>query len=145
MEQIDINGIKTATYTCSNGGSGSPLTGTTSGSRSLTGTSNITYTVTCTDEAGNSTTSSHTYKYSSCASGSNTCSPGYVYGQWGSYGGCTLPPSQAFSDNTTECRLCGEDLYQCRTRTQSYSNCASGSNTCASGFKLNEVQAYNIK
>ena len=66
---------QTATYTCSNGGSGSPLSGTTSGNHALSGTSNYTYSVTCTDEAGNSKTDSHTYTYG-VISGSNTCSYG---------------------------------------------------------------------
>ena len=42
----------------------------------LTGNSNITVSFSCTDNAGNITESSHTYRYNSCKYTKNTCSPG---------------------------------------------------------------------
>ena len=69
----------TATSTCSDSLSG--LSGSSSGSMGLSGKSSVTYTRTCTDKAGNSTTSSHTYSYNSCKSkkcvGGQYCSDCY--------------------------------------------------------------------
>lgn len=69
-----ISGIKTATISCSDGTSG--VVGTKSWTVGLSGSSNKTVNATCTDYAGNVRSSSHTYKYSSCASGKNTCKYG---------------------------------------------------------------------
>ena len=67
---------ETAVVRCSD-----PMSGLKDGTDSekkqnLTGTSNITVSFSCTDNAGNVNDSSHTYKYDSCKSTINTCSYG---------------------------------------------------------------------
>ena len=69
-----INGITTATVSCSDSTSG--VVGTKSWTVGLSGTSNKTVNASCTDYAGNVRNSSHTYTYSTCASGHNTCKYG---------------------------------------------------------------------
>ncbi len=150
---FDISG-QTATYTCSNGGSGSPLSGTTSGNHALSGTSNYTYSVTCTDEAGNSKTDSHTYTYG-VISGSNTCRYGCIsecnnYQYSGkcvknnitfsgkclctTYGDCEL---SGIAAGNAKCPTSGYSLSTNATGTTclKYSNCATGSDTRVWGFK----------
>ena len=145
---------QTATYTCSNGGSGSPLSGTTSGNHALSGTSNYTYSVTCTDEAGNSKTDSHTYTYG-VISGSNTCRYGCIsecnnYQYSGkcvknnitfsgkclctTYGDCEL---SGIAAGNAKCPTSGYSLSTNATGTTclKYSNCATGSDTRVWGFK----------
>ena len=69
-----IDGIRTGVYTCSDGDSG--ISGSTRVSVGLTGSSNYTLSRSCKDNAGNVTNGSHTYRYSSCARGENTCAYG---------------------------------------------------------------------
>ena len=89
----------------------------------------------------NASTSGNTYvtcAANSCISGSNTCQSGYIYGAWGSYEGCTLGPDQVFPSDTVDCTGCKEGLYKCRFRDRSWSSCASGSNTCVSGYDISK-------
>ena len=133
----------TATYTCSDTG-GSNIVGTSTGTKTLSGTSNITYTATCTDGAGNSKTDSHTYVYSSCLYGTNTCKSGYIYGRWSSESiVCNCSPNattQCSAYVGSDCAAAGcinNRCYGKQTRTATYSSCATGSNTCVGGFKFN--------
>lgn len=97
---------KLGQVTCSDSKSGAATTGT---SYSLTGTSNVTKTYTCIDNAGNKTTDSHTFIYNSCLTGSNTC----VYGCDTCTG--TTPHTSCTTYNTT-CATYGCYLYKtCQT------------------------------
>ena len=126
---------QTAKYTCSNGGSGSPLTGTKTGSQALSGTSNYKYEVTCKDEAGNSKTDSHTYTYDSCLSSS--CNEGWsYYGCFVAYstssncrancaGSCYEEDSDEYGGGISGSWICKLCKY--------WDNCAA--TTCVGGFK----------
>lgn len=70
-----INGHFSGTISCSDSMSG--VSGSRNWSTSLGGNANKTVSATCRDNAGNSRTSSHTYKYSSCKYTENTCQGGY--------------------------------------------------------------------
>ena len=68
----------------------SGIKGNTRTTVGLSGTSNRTINGTCTDNAGNSVSGSHTYRYSTCARGENTCRYGCdtcsnCVGGWVSY------------------------------------------------------------
>lgn len=111
---FSISGLNKATIKCSDDISG--INGATSMTQSLTGTRNYTVTKTCTNNAGLSVTSSHTYTYSNCARGHNTCR----YGCDEYYDSCK------YGSNTCS--------YGCDT---TYDSCATGSNTCQGGYTQN--------
>ena len=149
----------TATSTCSDSLSG--VSGSASGSRGLSGTSNITYTRTCTDNAGNSSSSSHTYTYNSCKSkkcvggqycsdcytgSATTCVGGYVNTSCKRYnisrrkcpvsvGGNITTPSVCDS----ACYSSGGDNYICDVKgscaeyNKYYDKCKTTKNTCTYG------------
>ena len=108
---FDISGIDTAIMTCSDDTSG--INGSTRYTKRLTGTRDYTVTQTCTNNAGVSTTNSHTYDYSNCARGENTCE----YGCDEYYDDCK------YGHNTCE--------YGCGTE---YDSCATGSDSCQGGY-----------
>ena len=108
---FDIIGIDTAVITCSDNTSG--INGSTKYNHKLTGNRDYTVTQTCTNNAGVSTSDSHTYDYNSCVRGENTCKPGCdEYYDDCKYGHNTCRPG------------CG----------QKYDSCATGSNTCKPGY-----------
>ena len=111
---FNISGIYTATMTCSDDTSG--INGKTNYTQRLTGTRDYTVNQTCTNNAGVSTTRSHTYDYSNCARGENTCE----YGCDEYYDDCK------YGHNTCEYG-CGKE----------YDSCATGSNTCVGGSSQN--------
>lgn len=114
---FSISGIDTAIMTCSDDTSG--INGKTNYNQRLTGTRDYTVNQTCTNNAGISATDSHTYDYSSCARGENTCRPGCdEY-----YDDCK------YGDDTCE--------YGCGKK---YDSCASGSDTCSGGYDQNCTQ-----
>ena len=149
----------TATSTCSDSLSG--LSGSSSGSMGLSGKSSVTYTRTCTDKAGNSTTSSHTYSYNSCKSkkcvggqycsdcytGSpNTCVGGYVNTTCKRYNISRRKCPVSVGGNITTPAVCdsacystGGDNYICDVKgscaeyNKSYDSCKTTKNTCAHG------------
>lgn len=148
-----MSGINTATYTCEDSLSG-VAEGQESGNRSLSGTSNITYSVTCSDKAGNSKTESHTYTYSSCATGANTCVGGYLNAcDAHNYTISCVSPSKTKSGDcgcstVNVCDIiaigvgrdfCSDGGYNYNigsyTKYSNWSDCKTGSNTCQAGFK----------
>ena len=68
---IDEETHKIAIVTCTDPESG--IAGEASKTQTLTGTSNVDVSFTCTNKVGLTTTETKTYKYSSCAIGENTC------------------------------------------------------------------------
>ena len=68
---IDGTQGEIAVITCSDPESG--IIGEERQTETLTGRNNVTVTRTCKNNAGLETTASHTYKYTSCKTGSNTC------------------------------------------------------------------------
>ena len=69
--------------------------------QNLTGNRNITVSFSCTDNAGNITSSSHTYRYNSCKYTKNTCS----YGCDSCYNSCKYTKNTCQSKTT--CDNCG--------------------------------------
>jgi len=148
----------TGKVTCTDtGGSGIKDSGTT---WALSGTTNLAKTYTATDNAGNSTPASGTFKYDSCATGSNTCQYGCSPDVWDS---CATKEYYCVClarkcGKTTSCSpyhtdsVCSGSGYPidcgCYTQNCSYydcyggwvsgscSACYTGANTCKGGFKV---------
>ena len=95
-----ISGHFTATISCSDSISG--VVGTKSWTVGLSGSSNKTVNASCTDYAGNVTSSSHTYKYSSCKYTVNTCQGGYD-SVWSANAGCGYKCSNPITTNEYVC------------------------------------------
>lgn len=145
---------KTAVINCSD-----TLSGMANSSKqttqTLSGTADKTIQGSCTDQAGNKATSSHTYKYNPCKTGFNTCQDGNVktncsdcyYGSpsecQGGYvqGGCSRY-KQAKCSSSSCVGACYDngvvDNYYCATNIctqyeQVWDNCATTKNTCSYG------------
>lgn len=157
--KFGINGITTATVSCTDGTSG--VVGTKSWTVGLSGTSNRNVNASCTDYAGNTVNSSHTYKYSSCASGENTCKYGCetcrscVGGNVWSNCAYTVPICHGC--NTTSCittnaptclgihggTITGSagaaGVYCCFPR---YDDCCTTTNQCKGGYVWSSCASY---
>ena len=91
---------ETAVVKCSDAMSG--LATTAQKKQDLTGTRNVTVSFSCTDNAGNTIDSSHTYRYNSCKYTKNTCS----YGCDSCYNSCLTTKNTCKSKTT--CDDCGK-------------------------------------
>ena len=151
---FDISGSlgEIAVINCSDSLSGMSVNQST---KSLSMGADRTISGSCTDRAGNTTTSSHTYKYNYCKVGSNTCQGGYVqtncsscyYGspsecQGGYVRGSCSRYKQARCGSSSCIGACyGDgvrDNYYCATNicasySQVWDNCATTKNTCSYG------------
>ena len=151
---FDISGSlgEIAVINCSDSLSGVSVNQST---KSLSMGADRTISGSCTDRAGNTTTSSHTYKYNYCKVGSNTCQGGYVqtncsscyYGspsecQGGYVRGSCSSYKQARCGSSSCIGACyGDgvrDNYYCATNicssySQVWDNCATTKNTCSYG------------
>ena len=98
----------------------------------LTGTSNVTKTYECEDSAGNVASVSHTYKYNSCKTGSNTCQGGY---------------NQTWSDCATKTQKCTtvQDTSVCLQSTCTATTCTNYSCTLYKSCTLYPITGYCTK
>ena len=146
---FSISGITTAVITCSDSLSG--IKGNTKTNVGLSGTSNRTVNGTCTDNAGNSVSGSHTYRYSTCARGENTCRYGCdtcykCVGGWVSYTDKVWVPCRGatveqcpIKTTPASCRL-NDGYYSKRDPAGGYPFCCrSAWDSCASGGYYNYV------
>ena len=151
---FDISGSlgEIAVINCSDSLSGMSVNQST---KSLSMGADRTISGSCTDRAGNTTTSSHTYKYNYCKVGSNTCQGGYVqtncsscyYGSpsecQGGYvrGSCSRYKQARCGSSSCIGKCYGDgvrDNYYCATNicasySQVWDNCATTKNTCSYG------------
>ena len=123
---------KTAVINCSDTLSGI-ATSSKQTTQTLSGTADKTIQGSCTDQAGNSATDSHTYKYNSCKTGSNTCTGGYVETNcsscyYGSPSECQGGYVQGSCKKWVN-RPCGSGA--CDTPNVCYSNTGDGKSYCA--------------
>ena len=151
---FDISGSlgEIAVINCSDSLSGVSVNQST---KSLSMGADRTISGSCTDRAGNTTTSSHTYKYNYCKVGSNTCQGGYVqtncsscyYGSpsecQGGYvrGSCSSYKqarcgsssciSACYGDGVRDNYYCATNI--CSSYSQVWDNCATTKNTCSYG------------
>ena len=123
-----------ATVTCSDPESG--IDGVSSKNQTLTGTSNIDVTFTCTNKAGLKTTETKTYKYSTCATGENTCS----YGCGSCYDSCASTTTVSSGCKTCTC-YDYVPVYTCN----SYNYNSGSTNACGIANCVRCSTSYNKK
>lgn len=145
-----ISNIHTAKVNCSDS-----ISGASSYTSSLSGSSNYTLNGKCTNGAGLTSTGSHTYRYSSCAAGENTCRYGCdtcsecrggyvsVWSNCARYGyqcvGCTQETCP-FKTNPATCKMM--DGYYSKPSSsgypwccrQAYNSCCSTKRYCIGGY-----------
>ena len=128
--EFDIEN-QTAIITCTD-----PESGIKSGAKytqHLTGNKDITIDHLCINNADISTKKSHTYKYYSCLKGENTCQGANVCKNWERvYDDCAYEIPNSEGGYT-----CDPDYVLTCTGGYYWNSCASGSNNCVGGFKLN--------
>ena len=105
-----MSGHFTAAISCTDSISG--VATTKNWNVSLSGTSNKTVNASCTDYAGNTRSTSHTYKYSSCKYTVNTCQGGYD-SVWSENAGCGYKCSNPHT----------ESVYRCIGESMNYATC----------------------
>ena len=148
------NNHTTATGTCSDPESG--IEGNTTFTQALSGTSNVDVSFTCTNAAGLSTTETHTYTYSTCATGENTCKygcdscydscatgsssecvGGYERGSCANWGCEVCTADGNCSVTSSACGYCpsGRSCYSyCTSYNQVWNDCKTTHNTCEGGY-----------
>ena len=133
------DGISTSVSCSDSGGSGYNCPSGSTGLKSSTS-----YTVT--DNAGNSSScgvsvSSYACIWSDCATGHNTCAGGYIYGAWSgwTFAGCGGSGSSSDTyvkdcSNNADTTCSGTTRCVQKSRSKTWSNCATGENTCQGGY-----------
>ena len=114
----------------------------------LSGTSDVTKTITCYDKAGNSKEYSHTYKYDSCLSEIDTCVGGNEEVEYvgtcpwrsscndGYEGSCPEAHCHVTGCNTGICSCAPDTDMPCKKKKTVYNDCITGNHhTCVGGFK----------